>query len=143
MYITSYPKALARRCRLYLFRVIVISFCVCLFLQIKYGGFHLISKKSVKSVSIRANLSLIKLILDCTGDPLERWCQNRVELCDPNLIVYDNLFVETKEVILQPKFAKGKRIGGENIQDVLNQPEDTEYFQFEKHFIKVNALPSL
>ena len=51
--------------------------------------------------------------------------------------MYDKIFVLTRSVILQPKFAKGKRLGGEDIENVLNQPEQDEYFQFENEFIKV------
>jgi hypothetical protein len=61
-----------------------------------------------------------------------------VNFCDPYFIVYNNLFAVTRSVILQPEFAKGKRIGGENIQDVINQAEQDEYFIFYKNFIKVN-----
>ncbi|CAF4776785.1 unnamed protein product, partial [Rotaria sp. Silwood1] len=76
-------------------------------------------------------------ILNCSDDPLKQWCENEVKLCNSSLIIYNKLFAITHSIILQPKLAKGKRLGGENIQDVLNQHEHDEYFQFEKEFIQL------
>jgi hypothetical protein len=61
-----------------------------------------------------------------------------MNLCNACLIVYNKLFAITRSAILQPKLATGKRLGGENIQEVLNQPEQDEYFHFEQNFIQVN-----
>ena len=143
MYFKNYPKAFTRRCRLYLFRSIVIVVCVGVFLQIKYSAFDFISKKSIENSVVPDKLSPKKLTLDCTGDPLQQWCETQVELCDAHLVVYNKTFVMTKEAILEPKLATGKRTGGENIQDVLNQPEGDEYFHFQKDFLKVNLGSSL
>jgi hypothetical protein len=143
MSVKSHSRIFTRRCRLYLLRTIAVILCVCLFLQIKYGVFHLISKKTFENVFIHATVSFSKPILDCSGDPLQQWCRHEVKLCNPYLIVYENLFVVTHSVILQPKLAKGKRIGGENIQEILNQPEQDEYFHFEQNFIQVNLYFSL
>ncbi len=143
MSVKNHSKVFTRRCRLYLLRIIVVILCVCLFLQIKYSVFHLSSKKTFENVSIRTNVLFSKPLLNCSGDPLQQWCRNEAELCDSYLIVYNHLFVVTHSAILQPKLAIGKRIGGENIKDVLNQPEQDEYFHFEKDFIKVNLDFSL
>jgi len=107
-------------------------------LYIKYNIInHSLPNNTFINVCTNDNLLLKKTILNCSGDPLKQWCENEFKLSDPYLIIYKNLFAITRLVILQPEFAKGKRIGGENIQDVLNQPEQDEYFQFEKEFIKV------
>jgi hypothetical protein len=129
----------SRRRRHLLLRIIIIILCACLFFQIKYDVFHSLSKKNLISNISHINLLFDQRVLNCSGDPVKQWCENEVKLCDPYLIVYNRLFVVTHSVILQPEFAKGKRIGGENIQDVLNQDEKDEYFHFEKEFIKVKS----
>jgi hypothetical protein len=134
----TYSALSLRRRRHYLSRIIIIILCVCLFLPIKYNIFNILSETILINNTSRANLSFNKPILNCSGDPLEKWCQDEMNLCNSCLIVYNNLFAVTRSVILQPEFAKGKRVGGENIQDVLNQTEEDEYFIFYKNFIQVN-----
>ena len=75
---------------------------------------------------------------DCTHDPLEHWCQDQIHLCNSSLIIFNHLFVKTHSINLQRKFAIGKRQGGEDLKDVLNQNESDEYFHFKKDFIQVN-----
>jgi hypothetical protein len=133
----------ARRRRPVLSRIIIIILCACLFFQIKYDVFNPLFNKNLTSNISRVNPLFDKTILNCSGDPLKHWCENEVKLCDPYLIVYNHLFFITHSVILQPEFAKGKRIGGENIQDVLNQAEQDEYFHFDKGFIEVKSLLSI
>ncbi len=77
-------------------------------------------------------------MLDCTGDPLIKWCTNQIHLCNSSLIIFNKLFVKTDSIILQTKLAKGTRQGGEELINVLNQSENNEYFHFEKGFIQVN-----
>jgi len=140
MLIKNYLILPIRRHRHYLLRTIPIIVCICLCFQIKYSFTnHSLPQNTIINISTYENVPLKKTILDCSGDPLKIWCEKEVKLCDPYLVVYNNLFVVVRSAILQPKFAKGKRIGGENIQDVLNQPESDEYFRFEKDFIQVQS----
>jgi hypothetical protein len=131
---------LRRRRRYYLLRIISILICIGLFFQIKYNVFYSTSKKSVNNNTSCTNVSFNNPILNCSGDPLKQWCENEMKLCNSNLIVYNKLFLVTRSVILQPKFATGKRLGGEDIELVLNQPEKHEYFYFEKEFVKVKVF---
>jgi hypothetical protein len=140
MFGKSYSRLSIRRRRQFLSRIIIIIICVSLFVQIKYNVFHFSFTKILINNMSCGNISFNKPILNCSGDPLTQWCRNELNLCNSCFIVYNNLFPVTRSVILQPEFAKGKRIGGENIQDVLNQPEKDEYFQFEKQFIKVKSF---
>ncbi len=132
------PKLPLRRCRQYSLRITVIILCIYVFSRMKYSSINPLYKKTLTNVPTNKNVSLQISKLNCSGEPLEKWCQNTVNFCDPYFIVYNNLFAVTRSVILQPEFAKGKRVGGENIQDVLNQPEKDEYFIFYKNFIQVN-----
>jgi hypothetical protein len=160
----NYLILFIRRRRHYLLRLSIIILSVYLFFQIKYSSIDdslsnntfiniptsenvlfnktnsSLSKNTFINVPTSENVLFKKPMLNCSGEPLIQWCQNELKLCDLYLIVYNNLFAVTHSIILQPEFAKGKRIGGENIQDVLNQPEKDEYFQFEKQFIKVKFL---
>ncbi len=137
----NYLILFIRRRRHYLLRFSIIILSVYLFFQIKYSSIdYSLSNNTFINIATSENVLIKKPMLNCSGDPLIQWCQNEVKLCDLYLIVYNHLFAITHSVILQPEFAKGKRIGGENIQDVLNQPEKDEYFQFEKQFIKVKFL---
>ncbi|CAF1317443.1 unnamed protein product [Rotaria sordida] len=129
---------LNRRCRQYLFYTIFIILCWYWFLNIQITSINLSFKITNKTILQNKSLLLFnEPILNCSGDPLEQWCQNQIKLCNSSLIVYNKLFIITHSIILQPEFAKGKRLGGENIQDVLNQPEEDEYFHFQKEFIKL------
>jgi hypothetical protein len=114
---------LARRCRYYHF--IVAFICLLFFLNFNFR----------KNISIKTAQSTV---LDCTGDPLIKWCANQIHLCNSSLIIYNKLFVKTDSIILQTKLAKGNRQGGEELTNVLNQSENNEYFHFEKGFIQVN-----
>ncbi len=130
--------------RPYLLCVLIIILCLYLFFQIKHSFTNYsFNKNTITNTFTYQNVSFEKTRLNCFGDPLKKWCQNEKKLCDPYLIVYKHLFVITHSVILQPEFAKGKRIGGENIQDVLNQAEQDEYFHFDKGFIEVKSLLSI
>ncbi|CAF4321666.1 unnamed protein product [Rotaria sordida] len=132
---------LNRRCRQYLFYTIFIILCWYWFLNIQITSINLSFKITNKTILQNKSLLLFnEPTLNCSGDPLEQWCQNQIKLCNSSLIVYNKLFIITHSIILQPEFAQGKRLGGENIQDVLNQPEENEYFHFQKEFIKVNLF---
>jgi hypothetical protein len=139
----NYSRFSIRRRRYFLSNLIIFILCVCLILQIRYNVFNFLTKKILLNNASSENLPFTKPILDCAGDPLQQWCQNQMNLCNACLIIYNKLFAITHSVILQPKLAIGKRIGGEDINDVLNQPEQDEYFHFEKDFIKVNLDFSL
>ncbi|CAF4233075.1 unnamed protein product, partial [Rotaria sordida] len=138
MFIKCCSKLSIRRCRQYLFYTIFIILSFSLFLNIKYGLINHSSETTNKILLQNESLLLFKeSTLNCSGDPLEQWCQHQIKLCNSSLIVYNKLFIITHSIILQPEFAQGKRLGGENIQDVLNQPEEDEYFHFQKEFIKL------
>lgn len=47
--------------------------------------------------------------------------------CNGRFIGYDRTFAKLTDVIIDPSKGKGRR-GGENIKDVLNQPEANEYY---------------
>ena len=118
---------IGRRC--YYYSIIFISVCFCLLFLIQndFSGENLLKNPS----------PIKQITLDCTDDPLQQWCQNQIHLCNSSLIIFYQLFAKTHSVILQRKFAVGKRQGGEELNDVLNQSENDEYFHFEKDFIQV------
>ena len=121
--------------RRFYYHLIFISFCL-LFL-IKYDSLKPFSNENV----LKKNLLLDNpTVFDCSGDPLKQWCEHQTHICDSSLIIFNQLFAKTHSVVLQAKLANGKRHGGENLSDVLNQDERDEYFHFEKEFIKVIYL---
>lgn len=138
MLIKNCSKLFNRRCRrYYLLNIFLFFLFSFLFIQIKHNtNFSLSRTTFINSTSCPDILSN-KTILNCSGDPLKQWCENELNLCNSSLIIYKNLFFVTRSVILQTKFATGKRLGGEDIEAVLNQPEQDEYFNFNKEFIKV------
>ncbi|CAF2413951.1 unnamed protein product [Rotaria sp. Silwood2] len=132
----------SRRHRYYL--IILTCFCFCLFLLIKNDG----SKTFPNVYLFKNDLSQEQLLynqanFDCFGDPLIKWCQNQIHMCNSSLIIFNKSFAKTHSIILQTKFAKGKRKGGEDLIKVLNQNENDEYFQFEKDFIQLSCNTSL
>ncbi|CAF2362756.1 unnamed protein product [Rotaria sp. Silwood2] len=137
MLVKCYSKLPIRRCRQYLLHTIFIILCFSLFLNIKYSLINPFSKTISNTVVQNEYLLFNEPILNCSGDPLKQWCENEIKLCNSSLIIYNKLFVITHSIILQAKFANGKRLGGDNIEDVLNQAEPDEYFQFEKEFLKL------
>lgn len=136
----NYSILTVRRRRSCLLRFVVVLLCIGLFLQIK----PYVLNSSFGQIFINdtpcVNRSYSKPVLNCSGEPLRKWCQNHVRFCNDCLIVYNNLFVLTRSALLQPKLAKGKRIGGEKMEEVLNQPESDEYFDFKQDFLQVKFV---
>ena len=133
----TYSRLTIRRRRSCLVRFILLCLCIGLLLQIKNYVFKFWSGQISISDTSCTNRSYSKPVLNCSGEPLEKWCQNQQRFCNDCLVIYNNLFVLTRSAVLQPKLAGGKRLGGENVEEVLNQPEQDEYFQFEQDFLKV------
>jgi len=96
--------------------------------------FFIFSNKNLSFVQRRIN----SITFDCTGEPLKFWCQNEIHRCNSSIIVFNKLFVRTNSLVLRIEHLKGKRRGGEDLQQVLNQTEEDEYFHFAKGFIQVN-----
>ena len=133
------------RRRSFLGRLIVLFIFIGIFIQVQY---HLFNKKpletNLQQETIEINLPVKGRQLACTGDPLKLWCKNVVDFCNSSLSIYQKLFIVTKSIVLQPKLAIGKRTGGENVQDVLNQAEEDEYFKYEKNFLQHSCqIPDL
>ena len=136
MLIKRYSIFFIRRHRRYLLRVPFIMLCLCLYIPIKHSFIDPLSRTIFVNNELNTNV-LDEKTYNCSGDPLKQWCANQINLCNSSIIVYNNLFVLTRSVVLQANLTKGKRLGGEDIKNVLNQPEQDEYFQFENEFIKV------
>lgn len=67
---------------------------------------------------------------------MTRYFESCESFCNGQFDGYKNLFARLKNVILDIKYGRGKT-GGENISDVLNQPENEEYFQFQSGFFRL------
>jgi hypothetical protein len=117
----------------YYYNIILLCFCLFLLFLLNYD----FPKRDSSFQKFFCNPSPI---IDCTGDPLKQWCKNPIHLCNSSLIIFNKLFAKTHSIILQTKFAQGKRQGGEDLNNVLNQTEKDEYFHFEKGFIQVINL---
>ncbi|CAM4873471.1 unnamed protein product [Rotaria socialis] len=139
MCIRCHSRLTISRRRNYFFHAIFVILCISSFLALKKTKTNSSASIHAHTVSTFQNILINKTTLNCVGDPLKKWCENQVQLCNSSLTVYNKLFVLTRAIILQPQYAKGKLIGGEDIQTVLNQPEQNEYFQFEKDFIKLSC----
>ena len=135
--IFKYYFTYIRRRRYYLFNTIFIIVCCGLFFHIRHSSSNSPSETLHETAPVSENILLNKILLNCSDDLLKQWCKNQVHLCNSSLVVYNQLFVVTRSVILQPILAYGKRLGGEDIKDVMNQTEQIEYFQFDKNFIRV------
>lgn len=140
--LSMFFKCFLRQCFLrrqaYLLNIVLVILFLCIY-------FHKTSFLLIPSISNETLMSngscqperFDRSRLNCSGEPAKQWCDNEVNVCQSALIIYQNLFAITHSVILKPSLAKGKRLGGENIEEVLNQPESNEYFQFEKDFLQV------
>jgi hypothetical protein len=140
MFIKCQPRYSIRRRVHYLLQSLILILCFGLFFQLKSHFITFPSDINFNSLTSYPHILFDKTILNCSGDPLKQYCENQVTLCNSSLIIFNKLFAITRSVILQPKLAKGKRLGGENIQEVLNQNENDEYFIFNKGFIQVNLF---
>ena len=136
MLIKRYSIFFIHRLRRYRFRVVFISLCLCLYFPVKHSFTNPLFETTFLDNLFNTKV-LDEVKLNCSGDPLKQWCANQINFCDSSLIVYNQSFVLTRLVILQANLAKGKRLGGEDIKKVLNQPEKYECFRFENEFIKV------
>lgn len=126
-------------CRYYRYYfLIVLPSCFCALVLIINNFPKRISNIYIfNSNSLYKDLTQNSEHLDCFGDPLMKWCYNQIHLCNSSLIIFNKLFLKTNSIILNPEYAKGKTKGGEDLNKVLNQNENDEYFQFEKNFIQV------
>ncbi|CAF0931217.1 unnamed protein product [Didymodactylos carnosus] len=86
-------------------------------------------KKNITTICDSDNTTAIPVLFS-------QWCKNQVNFCSSSVIVYDQLFALTRSVILNSKLVIGSQ-GGEDIQDVLNQSEDVEFYQFKQGFIQI------
>ena len=87
----------------------------------------------------RANSSAIdfakKLVEEKNNEQLYS-SKRQKEFC-PNFVSYDsNLFVLMKDVVIDRRYARGKR-GAEEIKDVMNQSEESEYYRLKRGFFKL------
>ena len=61
--------------------------------------------------------------------------KNKKEYCS-NFITYDfNKFAHVKDVVVDRKYSRGRK-GGENVEDVMNQSEQSEYYVIKRVFFK-------
>ncbi|CAF0862246.1 unnamed protein product [Adineta ricciae] len=132
-----------RRRRYFLLNLFVITLCLCAIFPFKYHIFQLSPSKPLPRNSSFSDLLRKEMTLNCTGDPLTTWCAAEMKYCNSSLLIYKNLFFLTRSAILQTIHAEGKRVGGEQIQAVLNQAENDEYFHFKKDFLQIPCNASL
>ena len=68
-----------------------------------------------------------------TSDRL--YTMKKKEYCS-NFITYDlNKFVNVKDVVIDRKYSRGRK-GGENVKEVMNQSEQSEYYVIKRGFFK-------
>lgn len=108
-----------------------------IFLVFGFGLLFFVNYNFLNSNESYQQIISNQIRLDCTDDPLKYWCEKQVNYCNSSLIIYNQLFARSQSVILQRKFLQGKRQGGEELKNVLNQIESDEYFQYEKGFLQV------
>ena len=65
-----------------------------------------------------------------------KWFQPVVPLCNERFTGYAQLFAKLKNVILDSKLARGQK-GGENISEVLNQNEESEFYKYQPGFFRL------
>ena len=70
--------------------------------------------------------------------PVKKWIKNAHAQCSDQFTGYGNLFVHLKNAIIDPTLAIGRK-GGEEIPDVLNQPEKDEYLKLKYGYFKLNC----
>ncbi|XP_060576003.1 uncharacterized protein LOC132733378 [Ruditapes philippinarum] len=61
---------------------------------------------------------------------------DRVRQCGGHFTGYKNLFAKLVNVLVDPRFARGKH-GGENMSKVMNQAEEEEFYTLEKGFFNL------
>ncbi|KAK2163636.1 hypothetical protein LSH36_76g06021 [Paralvinella palmiformis] len=69
------------------------------------------------------------------GDPPEQfkvWRTYTDNFCDGQFIGYFNEFAHLRNVIVDKGLIISERTGGEKLQDVINQPEEAEYFSYDE-----------
>ncbi|KAL4237441.1 hypothetical protein ACF0H5_002158 [Mactra antiquata] len=66
----------------------------------------------------------------------------QVNVCNDNFIGYKNKFAKLANVVIDPKFGEGRQ-GGENISDVLNQSEESEYYKLKPGFFQTPCRNSI
>lgn len=70
-------------------------------------------------------------------DPyIEYLIANHIRSCNGHFVGYKNLFAKFVNVLVDPKYARGRH-GGENMSNVMNQAEEEEFYKLEKGFFKL------
>lgn len=63
----------------------------------------------------------------------ESWNSTKKMFCSNTFFIFTREFALARDIVLDPSHAKGI-LGGEDLEDVLNQKESDEYFTFTKGF---------
>ena len=63
----------------------------------------------------------------------ESWNSTKKMFCSNTVFIFNREFALARDFVLDPSHAKGI-LGGEDLEDVLNQKESDEYFTFTKGF---------
>lgn len=70
-------------------------------------------------------------------DPyLDYLLNNSVTSCEGHYTVYNNRFAKLDNVVIDPRYGRGRK-GGENISDVMNQAENDEYYSLSRGFFRL------
>ena len=83
--------------------------------------------------------NVIRNLFYNVSDPpniFKEWDINRSERCNGNFVALNKEFLVANNVILDRSFSSARSAGGEAIQAVLNQNEESEYYNLRRGFFK-------
>ena len=64
--------------------------------------------------------------------PIADLGMDQQSFCEGRLIAYGRHFAELKSAVIDRRYCRSEREGGEAIDTVINQPESVEYYRFER-----------
>lgn len=75
---------------------------------------------------------------DYWPDRMAEWLESEEKFCNGQFLAYNNEFAFVTDVIMDRNFCHGRK-GGELITDVINQPEEEEYYTYFPGFFQLHC----
>ncbi|XP_052769934.1 uncharacterized protein LOC128209868 [Mya arenaria] len=109
--------------------------------KLHYGMYSTLQQgHSLRTVSIVRDVQAAGVAIDDPAYGYDNYTSNfwnhSTAFCDGRFIGYSRLLAILRNVVLDFKFARGQK-GGENISDVINQPEEEEFYKYLPGFFKL------
>ena len=87
-----------------------------------------------KIIKFRSNWEVLPYSLNKNVEIFTRWKESEDIICSNKIRLYGREFLHTSHMLVNKGAAQSGNYGGEDMQDVLNQSEESEYYEYKVGF---------